>query len=44
MLSPDLQKDFIEMIFVGLKIPPEIGLLVEYFALNKEQRMYYKWL
>ena len=35
-LSQELQKDFVELLFVGLKVPPEIGLLVEYFAVNKE--------
>lgn len=43
-LSQDLQKDFVEFLFLGLGVPPEIGLLVEYYAVNKEQRMYFDWL
>lgn len=42
-LSTRLQKRFIEYLY-SMGVPPDIGLIVEFMSINKEQRMYMNWL
>ena len=42
-LSAQLQENFVEYVHaVGVR--PEVALCVEFLSLNKEQRMYMRWL
>jgi hypothetical protein len=42
-LNSKIQERFIEFLY-SLNIPPDIGLIVDFLSMNKEQRLYAKWL